>query len=290
MSVKLDYENFLKNKENYKKESTLAHFYFEQWKRYVHPFKIFKDIYYVGDSWVCAHLIDTGSGLLLIDCGNTGATAMLINAIWELGFNPKDVRWMIISHGHVDHFGGANFMRNMFGTKIYMSEHDAKMFTERPEFALIHEADNPCEELFIPDVLIHDGDILKFGDLTIECLDVPGHTEGCIALFWETQDEKMKVKVGYYGGFGFNTLSSDFLKQYGRMDMREVYKKSINRVINREVDLFLGNHCVNNLTLEKMEKIHEDPYIFVDKARWKICLQEALDNLTKLEKEDPINE
>ena len=72
------------------------------------PFQIYGNLYYVGDSWVCVHIVDTGNGLLMFDAGNCGAQAMLIHAIWELGFNPADVKWLILSHGHVDHFGAAH--------------------------------------------------------------------------------------------------------------------------------------------------------------------------------------
>ncbi|MFD0704750.1 hypothetical protein ACFQY8_03175 [Alloscardovia venturai] len=60
--------------------------------RYVHPFRILGDVWFVGDSWVSVHLIDTGNGLLLTDAGNVGATAQLIQSIWEAGFNPADVK------------------------------------------------------------------------------------------------------------------------------------------------------------------------------------------------------
>lgn len=72
-------------------------------------------------------------GLLLFDAGNcgNGATAMLINAIWEAGFHPSDVKWLVLSHGHVDHIGAVNFFRRMFGTKIYLGNR-CRMYREHP--------------------------------------------------------------------------------------------------------------------------------------------------------------
>ena len=56
-----------------------------------------------------------------------------------MGFNPADVKWMILSHGHVDHFGAANFLRECLKGR-YIGEPDAKkMFQENPELALIQE-------------------------------------------------------------------------------------------------------------------------------------------------------
>lgn len=119
MSIKQEYEDYAARREALAK----THFgpiWLNPLDRYVHPFRIWGNVWYVGDSWVCVHLIDTGDGLLLIDSGNCGCTDMLVQAIWEAGFNPKDVKWIIHSHGHLDHIGGANFFKKMFGTKLYL--------------------------------------------------------------------------------------------------------------------------------------------------------------------------
>ena len=115
MSVKNDYDRFIAEQKEVMKKELIQFAMLDQEKRYVEPFRIFGNVYYAGDSWVCVHVIDTGDGLLLIDSGNAQATAMLIHSIWSLGFNPADIRWIILSHGHVDHIGGVNFLRKMFG-------------------------------------------------------------------------------------------------------------------------------------------------------------------------------
>lgn len=127
MSMKEDYQNYCERRAEFEK-NPMSKYWTEQNTRYMEPFRMFGNVYYVGDSWVCVHLIDTGDGLLLIDAGNCENTAMLIYSIWKAGFDPADVKWLIISHGHVDHIGGAKFMREMFGTKIYMGAPDAAMY------------------------------------------------------------------------------------------------------------------------------------------------------------------
>lgn len=92
-------------------------FWFNQESRYVEPCQIYGNLYYVGDSWVCVHIVNTGDGLLMFDVGNCGAEAMLIHSIWKLGFDPVDVKWIILPHGPVDHFGAVNFSKRIFGTK-----------------------------------------------------------------------------------------------------------------------------------------------------------------------------
>lgn len=206
---------------------------------------------------VCVHIVDTGKGLLMFDAGNCGAQAVLIQSIWEMGFNPADVKWIILSHGHVDHFGAVNFFKNMFGTKIYMGEPDVKMFREHPELTMIQESGNCMDTLFHVDVAVKEGDIRTFGNTTVEFYLVPGHTKGCIVCFFDITDGKERKRAGYYGGFGFNTLQSDYLNEIGDsgFQARKDYLHSLEKVRNQKVDLFMGNHTSNVDLLNKHEYI-----------------------------------
>lgn len=282
MSAKEDYLEFLERRKKAVKNSMFKYFV-NQEKRWIKPFNIFGNVYYVGDSWVCVHLIDTGEGLLLIDAGNCGAAAMLIKAIYDLGFKPDDVKWIILSHGHVDHIGAANFFKNMFGTKLYMGKPDADMFKERPEFSLIQESTDFMDDIFEPDVCIQNGDELTFGNTSIKCYIVPGHTEGCVALFFNAYDGGRIKRCGYYGGFGFNTLTKQFLDDFGDFEhnMWDTYLKSIDSVINEHVDIFLGNHTENNKFFEKLDILNKtgSNECFIDENEWKTYLNSKKEEL-----------
>lgn len=260
---------------------------FEQEKNYVHPFNIYGPIWYVGDSWVCTHLIDTGDGLLLLDAGNCGTTGMLVNAIWEAGFKPSDVKWIIVSHGHYDHFGAVSFFRRMFGTKIYLGAEDAKMFRERPWLAHIQHAHNACDELFVPDVEINDGDVLTFGNITLKCVNCPGHTDGVTSVFFEVDGPEGVKRIGYYGGFGYNTLQKEFLVEMGDTSykMRDIYLQSLAKVRDEQVDIMLGNHAGNNDTVGRRKQQLENPdgpNPFIEPGYWQKFLDSKRDGLLEL--------
>ncbi|WP_418714910.1 MBL fold metallo-hydrolase [Blautia hydrogenotrophica] len=285
MSMKSEY-GFYMQQQNALKASGNGRFFTDQESRYTEPFQIYGNLYYVGDSWVCVHLVDTGDGLLMFDAGNCGAQAMLVYSIWKAGFDPADVKWIILSHGHMDHFGAANFFKRMFGTKIYLSEPDAKMFREHPEQSMVQISGNCMDELFEPDVEIHDGERLKFGSTEIQFYLVPGHTEGCIACFFDVTDGKERKRVGYYGGFGFNTLQKDFLMEIGDMtfEMRRKYLNSLKKVRDEEVELFMGNHTANVDLLAKRKYMqeHPDKNPFLDSQAWKEYLDEKYEELLQL--------
>ena len=289
MSMKEDYRNYLDRREEFLK-GPMSKYWVNQEARYVKPFQIYGNLYYVGDSWVCAHIVDTGEGLLLFDAGNCGAEAMLIQAIWEAGFNPADVKWLVMSHGHVDHIGAANFFKRMFGTKLYLGAPDAEMYRTRPELSVIQESTDFMDELFVPDVEIHDGDKIRFGNTDVQFYLVPGHTVGCIACFFDVTDGKETKRVGYYGGFGFNTLQKDFLIEIGdpTYEMRKIYLESIKKVRDEKVEIFMANHTNNNDLLNRRQYMLDHPgeKPFVDDTLWKNYLDMKYNDLLKL-MEDP---
>jgi len=124
-----------------KKYHEMAEIYYEKNKdffanpsiAYIKPFKIADELYYVGDKKVCIHLIDTGNGLILLDSGYPGTAHLLIDSIWRAGFDPQNVRWIIHTHGHYDHFGASGEFKNMFGTKLAISRVDLKNLKDKVE-------------------------------------------------------------------------------------------------------------------------------------------------------------
>ena len=112
------------------------------------PFKVIENVYFVGNTWVSVYLIDTPEGLILIDCAYEENLYLLIDSIRGLGFDPKDIRHLLISHGHCDHCGAARQLQEMSNCEIWINEKDAYFFTERrdliafedrvPEFRIDH--------------------------------------------------------------------------------------------------------------------------------------------------------
>ena len=283
--LRKNYEHFQEEKKRWTQIPLTRKYFLDQESRYVHPFRIFGNVWYVGDSWVCVHLIDTGDGLLLLDGGNIGATAMLVNAIWEAGFNPADVRWMVLSHGHLDHIGGAVFFRKMFGTKLYLGEPDARNYREHPELSLVQDSGSLGHDVFEVDHEITDGETIRFGNTEIRFFLVPGHTDGVISAFFDVTDGERTLRAGYYGGFGFNTLQKSYLDDIGDTgyEMRKTYLKSLEKVRNQHVDLFLGNHCVNNDTLGRAQRLRDgDKDAFIDDKAWGEYLDSKRDALIEL--------
>ena len=241
----------------------------------IEPFQIFGNLYYVGDQKVCMHLVDTGAGLILFDTGFSNNYDSLIASIEKLGFSPFDIKMVIHSHGHFDHFGGGDRIRERYGAKIYMSEVDTMLTREMPERALMHLAPGKDDQICYPDVMIKDGEVITLGNTSIECVLAPGHTPGTMAFFFEATDGEKTMKVGYLGGLGFLTMYKEYLEEYKLpRNMLTIMKESVAALKDREVDIFIGNHPNHNCTLEKRQYMLENPgkNPFINPKGWGIFL------------------
>src|SRR5581483_2768595 len=79
------------------------------------PFKVFDNLYYVGFQAVSAYLVTTSAGLVLIDTGYAQTADWLVDSIKKTGNDPKNIKYILITHSHADHYGGAARMKQESG-------------------------------------------------------------------------------------------------------------------------------------------------------------------------------
>ncbi len=231
------------------------------------PFKIVGNTYFVGTYPASAHLIDTGDGLILIDVGYSDTLFLLINSIYKLGFSPYDIKYIILTHWHGDHTEATAALSDLTGAKTFIGRKDAKK----------------AEKYFIADALLKDGDVVSLGNTRIEVMETPGHTEGTISLFYETEGNGITYNVGTFGGAGANTLVKE---RFDYDNCREDYFNSLKRLKEKKVDVFIGNHVWNNNTEDKAEILATTgENLFIDGKIWgdflDFCEKRLLDIIAK---------
>ncbi len=241
----------------------------------VEPFQIFGNLYYVGDQKVCMHLVDTCDGLILFDSGYPHALECLLTSIRKLGFDPADIRYVIHSHGHFDHFGCGDWLRDNYGCKIFMSRVDTELLREMPERGLCHLGPWGGSPICWPDEMVDDGQDICLGNTTIHCRLAPGHTFGTLAFFFDVTDGKETRRVGYWGGVGLLTVYKAHCRAYNLPENKcQLMKRTIEVLRRESVDIVIGNHPSQNCTLEKRQYwlTHPDRNPFDNPNAWCIIL------------------
>lgn len=207
---------------------------FKPWEGKMDPFKIIGNVYFVGTFQASCHLIDTGEGLILIDPGYSNTLYLVVRSIYELGFKPKDIKYIINTHWHRDHTEATSAMVDLCGAKTLIGHYDVEK----------------AKRYFEPDILIGDGDTLSLGNTTVSFMETPGHTKGTVSFFFDTEEDGRVYRVGMFGGAGANTMAQE---QFDYDGCREDYRKSLHRLQKERVDVFIGNHVWNNDTAVKGE-------------------------------------
>ena len=92
------------------------------WEQYIPPHRVYGNVYFVGARCGSSHLIESDDGLILLDSGYPQTLYLVIENIRALGFDPKNIKHILHSHGHYDHLGGTRALVELYGAKTYLGE------------------------------------------------------------------------------------------------------------------------------------------------------------------------
>ena len=132
------------------------------------------------------YLLDGGGELALVDAGAGLAVGAILRNIEAEGFRPEDVKYILITHAHGDHIGGAEELREATGAKVAMSEVEAPFLREGDEEATSlaqarEDGYYPPDYRLKPcpvEVELRHGDEMEVGRLKVRAIHLPGHSKG----------------------------------------------------------------------------------------------------------------
>ena len=240
----------------------------------VEPFQVFDNLYYVGAKRVAAWLLETDQGLILFDSLYGDLTDLVIDGIRELGFDPDDVRYIIITHAHYDHIGGARRFQEEFGSVVMMTEADWQMTEEDP---IYRKYPKPIRHLSVS-----DGSTLNLGRIRLRFMVTPGHTPGVLSTRFTVYDQGYPHVAFMFGGVGLN---------FSGVERTESYINSVERLQQLpNIEVNIPNHQGSGEVFERYEILKDrrdgDPHSFVDPESWNAWLDILLLNAqSKLEHE-----
>jgi metallo-beta-lactamase class B len=164
------------------------------------PSKLFDNLYVIpgtyGVSNAVVYVITTSAGLMLIDAGSAkDVQTVLLPGLRTLGFDPANIKVVILNHGHADHYGGAAWLQEHYsGLNIYMAAADWD-FIAKPT-----RAGATAPVLPRRDRVAVQGQPIILGDERVTPVFIPGHTPGSLGLIFPVTDGGMRHVAAIVGG------------------------------------------------------------------------------------------
>jgi metallo-beta-lactamase class B len=150
----------------------------------------------------------------------------------------------LVTHGHGDHYGGAQMIAQRYGARIVASEIDWKMMETGLEFDS-KMWDRPPQR----DIAVRDGETLTLGDITVRFMITPGHTLGTITPVFNVRDGGKTHKAMIWGGTSFN-----FGRDMGRLDGYIAQTERMRELSSQwGIDVPLSNHPGYDGTVAKLK-------------------------------------
>lgn len=161
------------------------------------PYKIIDNTYSVGSAGLTALLITTPKGHVLLDTGMPQYAAMVEKNIESLGFQLRDVRILLTSHGHFDHSGGLAKLKADTGATMVAAEGDRYALEKG-----VYPGSESNKAMNFPPVKVDrgvkDGDTVELGGLKLTAHLTPGHTKGCTTWTWPVKDKDGSAHTALY--------------------------------------------------------------------------------------------
>jgi metallo-beta-lactamase class B len=167
----------------------------EAW--YAEPARVFDNLYFVGGKIHSSWALTTSEGIILIDTIYPyNSEELIVGGLRKLGLDPKNIKYVLISHAHGDHIGGAEILQSKFGAQVVMGAPDWDMVEKHPNR---YKTMAPKRN-----ITATDGMKLTLGDTTVTIWLTPGHTPGTMSYTFTVFDKGRPVQVAYSGGTAFN--------------------------------------------------------------------------------------
>ncbi len=260
------------------------------WTAPIAPFRIADNLYYVGSRDLASYLVVTPQGNILVNANLATSPAQIRASVEKLGFRWKDTKILLNSQAHYDHVAGAaEVIRETHAKNMVMDGDLSVMETGGRTDFLSPSANLPTYAPAHVDRLLHDGDAVTLGGITLTAHKTAGHTRGCTT--WTMRAHLPGEPVGetrnivIVGGTGFWS-EYHFVATPGHPasypGIAQDFQHTFSLLRGLPCDVFLGAHGGYFDMLAKLESYRKDgPRVFIDPAGYRTFVADAQQTFEK---------
>lgn len=195
------------------------------------PAKVFDNLYFVGEKEYSAWAVTTSDGIVILDTiFEYSVDSQIVGGLKKLGLDPTRIKYALVSHGHRDHSGGAQYLQDSFKTRVMLSAADWDMLEKNTR-----DPSKPKR-----DMVITDGQVLPVGDQKFTFYITPGHTLGTVSTIVPVFDGGRRHVAAAWGGTAFNfPLSKERFQIY--IDSARRFSEIVAKA---GADVLIANHTI----------------------------------------------
>ena len=213
------------------------------WDKPGPPFRIYGSTYYVGTCGIASLLVAGDKGHVLIDSGTDKGAEVVLANIRALGFDPRDVAKILMSHEHFDHVGGMARLQAATGATIVATSPAAAVLrsgrpgADDPQAASGHP---PFPPVTGPIAALDTDRPVRAGGPGLQSIATPGHTLGALSWSWRECEQAACKAIVYVDSL--NPISADGYRFSDHPALVKAMGRGIGRVAALDCDIVIAPH------------------------------------------------
>jgi glyoxylase-like metal-dependent hydrolase (beta-lactamase superfamily II) len=273
---------------------------------YEAPAQIFDNLYFIGTKGTGVYAVNSPEGIAVIDTNFDYDAQELVLGLLNLGVDPDNLKYIIVTHAHDDRYWGAKSLQDAYPK--------AKVVMSAADWDVVAKDNSPAKFKPRKDIAATDGQKLKLGDVTITMYVTPGHKPGTLSLIIDgltnqksVHSDDQKHIASLWGGTDINIGKQGVQYYPDGQTMMKTYIASVKRFKELSekagVDTIISTTLGHGNTLDKIKywrimnpdksdggasgpgsvldmsnKLEKEPHSFVNKeavSRYYTVLQEC---------------
>lgn len=215
------------------------------------PGKITDHIWLVGRKESCAYLVGGKNEYVMIGGAMAYVVPNVLNQLDAFGIDAQTIRRIIILHSHFDHCGMVPFLKRRWPWATVTASQKSQVLLKKPKvinsIEMLNQAllaqngltdQGQARDLRFTGIdveaVVGDGDVMTCSDLSLEILEVPGHSSCSIAVYIPEEKALFASDAGGipFGDQIFTAANANF----------DLYQQSLEKMAVKDIDIYLAEH------------------------------------------------